>query len=43
VEFLLSEKQGMAIMAKNGQPSVVPAATSSFALIPESLKGFASR
>lgn len=42
VEFLLNKDQGMAIMAKNGQPSVVPSVTSSYHMIPEALKPFAS-
>ncbi len=40
VDFLLSNK-GMAIMEKNGQPSLVPAFSDSFTNIPESLKKYA--
>jgi molybdate/tungstate transport system substrate-binding protein len=40
VDFLLSDK-GMAIMQKNGQPSLVPAYSDSYSNIPESLKKYA--
>ncbi|PKP34982.1 MAG: tungstate ABC transporter substrate-binding protein WtpA [Bacteroidetes bacterium HGW-Bacteroidetes-17] len=40
VDYLLSTK-GMAIMEKNGQPSIVPFFTDSFKGIPESLKKYA--
>ena len=43
VSFLLDENEGMAIMARNGQESVVPAATATFESIPEGLKRFAAR
>lgn len=43
VEFLLSQDKGMAIMEKNGQPSVIPAATSTYDKIPETLKAFANK
>jgi molybdate/tungstate transport system substrate-binding protein len=39
-EFLLSA-DGMAIMGKNGQPSLVPSAAKNFGLIPDKLKQFA--
>ncbi|MBN2207802.1 MAG: extracellular solute-binding protein [Candidatus Coatesbacteria bacterium] len=42
VEFLLNEKKGMAIMEKNGQPSVVPSLTSTYSMLPESLRKFAT-
>lgn len=41
VKFLLTENQGMAIMKKMGQPSVVPAVSESYAAIPAPLKQFA--
>ncbi|MBU1011935.1 MAG: tungstate ABC transporter substrate-binding protein WtpA [Bacteroidetes bacterium] len=40
VDFLLSDK-GMAIMEKNGQPSIVPSYSDSFQNIPVSLKKYA--
>lgn len=43
VNFLLSKQQGMKIMEKCGQPSVVPAYTASFDSIPELLKRYASK
>lgn len=43
VKFLLSKEKGMAIMEKLGQPSVVPAATSSYDKIPTELKAFAAK
>ena len=43
VAFLLDKNKGMAIMEKNGQPSVIPAATSTYDTIPESLKAFATK
>jgi len=42
VEFLLEKDKGMAIMKKNGQPSVVPSATATYGQLPASLKRFAS-
>ncbi len=41
VAFLLDEKKGMAIMAKNGQPSAVPSPTDTFDKIPQPLRKFA--
>lgn len=41
LSFLLEADHGMAIMVRNGQPSVVPAPTSTFDEIPGSLKRFA--
>ena len=41
VSFLLTKEKGMAILEKNGQPSVVPSSTSSFNNIPTELKSFA--
>ena len=43
VAFLLDKDKGLAIMAKNGQPSVVPAPSDTFAKIPEQLKKFAAK
>jgi molybdate/tungstate transport system substrate-binding protein len=43
VKFLLTKDKGMAILAKQGQASVVPSATNSFDKIPEELKSFASK
>ncbi|MFC1734876.1 tungstate ABC transporter substrate-binding protein WtpA [Candidatus Hydrogenedentota bacterium] len=40
VSFLLEKENGMAIMGKNGQPSVVPALSKSYESIPEDLKRF---
>ncbi len=42
VEFLLSAENGMKIMAKNGQPTVIPAFTDTYSKLPETLKPFAS-
>lgn len=42
VMFLLEKNKGLAIMEKNGQPGIVPAATATFLKIPPSLKPFAS-
>ncbi len=42
VEFLLSSENGMKIMAKNGQPSVIPAFSETYSKLPETLKPFAS-
>ncbi|OQY05873.1 MAG: tungstate ABC transporter substrate-binding protein WtpA [Bacteroidetes bacterium 4572_117] len=41
MKFILSD--GMKIMEKNGQTSLVPSVTDSFDKIPEELKGFASK
>ncbi|MBS3764760.1 MAG: extracellular solute-binding protein [Planctomycetes bacterium] len=41
VEFLLQEDSGMAIMEKNGQPSVVPSPSATCDKIPDCLKQFA--
>jgi len=43
VRFLLDKNKGMAIMEKNGQPSVVPSPTGTFSQLPAPLKRFASR
>jgi molybdate/tungstate transport system substrate-binding protein len=42
VEFVLSEK-GMAIMERNGQPSVVAALSETYEKIPETLKTYATK
>jgi len=41
VAFLLDEDKGMAILAENGQSSVVPSPTDTYAQIPGPLKAFA--
>ena len=41
VAFLLAEDKGQAIMAANGQPSVVPSPSETFSEIPQPLKQFA--
>jgi len=41
VSFLLDENKGLAILARNGQPSVVPSPTDTFEQVPEPLKRFA--
>jgi len=41
VRFLLETDKGMAIMEKNGQPSLVPAPSATYEGIPEALKKFA--
>lgn len=41
VEFLLDKDKGLAIMAKNGQPSVVPAPSETYGQLPEPLRKFA--
>ena len=41
VRFLLGPNQGMAIMEKNGQPSLVPTKTATHHLLPKSLKKYA--
>ncbi len=40
-KFMLSKENGMAIMEKNGQPSMIPSVSSTFSNIPEELKQFA--
>ena len=42
VEFFLDKEKGMKIMESNGQPSVVPSCSSTYAKVPESLKKFVS-
>ena len=42
VKFLLEKDKGLAIMERNGQPSVVPSTTATFSRLPASLKRFAS-
>jgi molybdate/tungstate transport system substrate-binding protein len=41
VAFLLERDKGLAIMEKNGQPSVVPAPAETYDRIPDELKRFA--
>ena len=41
VSFLLDENKGLAIMRRNGQPSVVPAPSATYGHIPAELKRFA--
>lgn len=41
VMFLLEKEKGMAVLERNGQPGVVPAATATYDQLPESLKRFA--
>lgn len=43
VEFFLDKNKGMAIMEKNGQPSVVPSSTSTFDKLPASLRRYAAK
>lgn len=43
VTFLLEADKGMAIMEKNGQPSLVPSPTDTYDAIPDPLKRFAAR
>lgn len=38
--FLLNKEQGMKIMEKNGQPSVIPMSTPNYDLVPEPLKKY---
>lgn len=40
LEFLLSKDQGMKIMQRNGQPSVIPMSTQNYNLVPPSLKKY---
>jgi molybdate/tungstate transport system substrate-binding protein len=42
VRFLLDPSHGMAVMERNGQPSIVPAPTDSYDLLPEALRQYAS-
>jgi len=42
VEFVLRKDKGMAVMERNGQPSVVPSPSDTFRMIPEPLKEFAA-
>ncbi len=41
INYLLNENKGLAIMRRNGQPSVVPSKTASYDKLPENLKKFA--
>ena len=41
VAFLLDENKGLAVMRRNGQPSVVPAPSATYAHVPAELKRFA--
>lgn len=43
VKFLLTKSEGMAIMERNGQPSVIPMPVKYYDRLPEALKGFATR
>ena len=43
VKFLLTEEKGIAIMKKQGQPSVIPSQTDSYDQIPTILKPFAKK
>jgi molybdate/tungstate transport system substrate-binding protein len=43
VRFLLTKEKGMAILARLGQPSVIPSAIATYDKIPEELKPFASK
>ena len=43
MKFLLDENQGMAVMKKNGQPSMVPSMSESYDAIPEELKKYAKQ
>jgi len=42
MHFLLTSDKGMAIMERNGQPSLVPAATNHYQQIPEGFKKYAA-
>ena len=42
-EFLLQKEKGQAIMARNGQPSVVPMKTTSYDKVPAQLKPFVKK
>ncbi len=41
VQFLLTKEKGMAIMEKNGQPSVIPMVVKNYVKLPDVLKKFA--
>ena len=43
VAFMLSKNQGMKIMEKNGQPSVIPMPVQNFEKLPAALKPFATK
>jgi molybdate/tungstate transport system substrate-binding protein len=43
LNFLLSKDQGMKIMEKNGQPSVIPMSTKNYDLVPDQLKQFVTK
>ncbi len=43
VKFVLSKNEGLEIMNKNGQPSVVPAQTETYDSLPDKLKKFATK
>ncbi len=43
VEFLLDESKGLAVMERNGQPSVVPSSVEDYDELPDGLKRFATR
>ncbi len=43
VAFLLEKGKGLAIMEKNGQPSLVPAASETYDKLPEALRKYASK
>ncbi len=43
MNFILSADKGMAIMEKNGQPSMIPAYSENYDSIPDALKAFATR
>lgn len=43
LKFLLSKEQGMKIMIKNGQPSVIPMENKYYDRLPKELKGFAKK
>jgi len=42
LEFMLSKNQGMSILEKNGQPSVIPQKNPDYGKLPEALKRFAT-
>lgn len=43
VQFMLDKSHGLAILAKNGQPPVVPSPTDTYDAIPAALKPFAAK
>ncbi|MCD6327831.1 extracellular solute-binding protein [bacterium] len=43
VKFLLDENRGMAIMRRNGQPSIVPSGTKTYEELPRVLRKYAKR